>query len=75
MNIKLPNEYNLQTTIQDIESILNSYLKECHLINEAYIKQFGINYRKKLIILNDIEPYNSNINIFQQKIPVYFNRS
>jgi hypothetical protein len=75
MNIKLPNEYNLQTTIQDIESILNSYLKECHLINEGHIKQFGINYTTKFIILNDIEPYNSNINIFEQKIPIYFNRS
>lgn len=74
MNIKLPSEYNLQTTIQDIESILNSHLKECQLIYEAYIKEFGINYTTKLIILNDIEPYNSNINILEPESPLYFNK-
>jgi hypothetical protein len=74
LSIKLPIEYNLQDSISDIEQILNEYLKKTHDIYEEYLKKNGLDYTTKLIILNDIEPYNENINILEPDKYLYFSR-
>lgn len=66
MSIKLPPEYNLQDVIQNIEIILNEYLQETRNLYEEYLKQNGLDYTTKLIILKDIEAYNENFNLFHK---------
>jgi len=72
--IRLPDEYNINDVINDMNEILDDYIKEVDIIHENYIKNNGINYTTKLYKLNDYDAYNIDVNPVMPKEKLLFNR-
>ena len=72
--IRLPDEYNINDVINDMNDILDDYIKQVYDIHEDYIKNNKINYTTKLYTLNDYDAYNIDINPVMSKEKLLFNR-
>lgn len=72
--IRLPDEYNVDDVIVDMETILDDYLDIVYKMHTNYIKDNGININTKLIIPNDYDGYNININPIMPKEKLLFDR-
>jgi len=72
--IRLPDEYNINDVINDMNEILDDYIKEVDIIHENYIKNNGINYTTKLYKLNDYDAYNIDVFPVMPKEKLLFNR-
>jgi len=72
--ILLPNNYNMNNIVDNLNTILDSYLREIYEIHEEYIKSNGMNYTMKLIDSTNIYAFNIDKNILDPKKNIYFNR-
>ena len=73
--IRLPDEYNINDVINDVNDILEDYINKVYNIHEDYIKNNDINYTTKLYKLNDYDAYNFDVNLVMPKEKLYFNAS
>ncbi len=72
--IRLPDEYNINDVINDMNEILDDYINKVNKIHENHIKNNGINYTTKLYKLNDYDAYNIDVNPVMPKEKLLFNR-
>jgi hypothetical protein len=72
--IRLPDDYNITDVINDMNNILDDYLKRVYDIHENYIKNNKINYTTKLYLLDDYNGYNIDDNLIMPKEKLLFNR-
>jgi hypothetical protein len=72
--IRLPDEYNINDVINDMNEILDDYIYKVNKIHENYVKQNGINYTTKIYNLNDYDAYNVDHNLVMPKEKLLFNR-
>jgi hypothetical protein len=54
IGIKIPNEYNLNSALNDLEAILDNYLDETYNLYKNYIQKNGYDYTTKMIDKNNI---------------------
>ena len=66
INIKIPSQYNLKDALNDLEVILDSYLKKAEKLNKNYIYKNGYNYQTKIINPNEMayNKYVENVGSF-----------
>jgi hypothetical protein len=72
--IRLPDEYNINDVINDINDILDDYIKKVYDIHEEHIKNNKINYTTKLYKINDYDAYNIDKDPIMPKEKLLFNR-
>lgn len=75
VSIKIPDEYNLIEVIQDMENILDNYLREVYEIYKKYIDENGYDYTTKLIYkTSQPDAFNIDDNIIEPGKKLLFNR-
>jgi hypothetical protein len=70
----LPYEYNVKDVLTDLNNVLEKYISEVYLIHEKYIKQNGMEHTIKLYTKSIKNGYNIDVNIFEPKTKLLFNR-
>ena len=54
IGIKIPEQYNLNTALNDLENILNDYLDKTYNLYKNYIQKNGYDYTTKIIDKNNM---------------------
>ncbi len=66
INIKIPEQYNLKDALNDLEIILDTYLKKAERLYKNYIYKNGYDYQTKIINPNEMayNKYVENVGSF-----------
>ena len=54
IGIKLPNEYNIESALNDLENILNEYIDKVYFLYQNHIHKNGFDYTTKNIDRNNL---------------------